>query len=117
MSMLLSYLFIILKHYNLFLDLSNEEFSIGRADTNSVILKENDLPYNILCRVSKVHFKITRKNCELSNPVIIKDCSRNGTFLNAKKIGFNEQRILQNDDVISLSHPNYKGKLIWMFWK
>ncbi|KAL5281534.1 CHEK2 family protein [Megaselia abdita] len=89
-------------------DLCNEEFAIGRADTNSVILKENELPYNILCRVSKVHFKITRENCELSNPVIIKDCSRNGTFLNERKIGYNEQRILQNDDVISLSHPNYK---------
>mgnify|MGYP004598919911 CR=1 FL=1 len=35
--------------------------------------------------------------------------SRNGTFVNGEKIGMNNSRILQNDDVISLAHQTYKG--------
>lgn len=37
------------------------------------------------------------------------DLSRNGTFVNSERIGTNRRRILQNDDIISLSHPTYKG--------
>ncbi|XP_019895238.1 ovarian-specific serine/threonine-protein kinase Lok isoform X1 [Musca domestica] len=90
-------------------DLSNESFTAGRGDNNDLILTLNDLPEKILCRISKVHFVIRRANCDLSNPVYIEDLSRNGTFVNSERIGTNSRRILQNDDIISLSHPTYKA--------
>ncbi|TMW41993.1 hypothetical protein DOY81_012928 [Sarcophaga bullata] len=87
------------------LDLNVETFTAGRGENNDLILTLNDLPEKILGRISKVHFTITRANCDLSNP----DLSRNGTFVNSERIGTNRRRILQNDDIISLSHPTYKA--------
>ncbi|XP_075152380.1 ovarian-specific serine/threonine-protein kinase loki [Haematobia irritans] len=91
------------------LDLSNESFTAGRGENNDLMLTTSDLPEKILCRISKVHFIIKRANCDLSNPVYIEDHSRNGTFVNSERVGTNSRRILQNDDIISLSHPTYKA--------
>ncbi|KAI8118033.1 Ovarian-specific serine/threonine-protein kinase Lok [Lucilia cuprina] len=91
------------------LDLNVETFTAGRGENNDLILTLNDLPEKILCRISKVHFTIKRADCDLSNPVYIEDLSRNGTFVNSERIGTNRRRILQNDDIISLSHPTYKA--------
>uniref|UniRef100_A0A1A9W2P4 non-specific serine/threonine protein kinase n=1 Tax=Glossina brevipalpis TaxID=37001 RepID=A0A1A9W2P4_9MUSC len=91
------------------LDLNTESFTVGRGETNDLMLTLNDLPEKILNRISKDHFVIKRMGCDLSNPVYIKDLSRNGTFVNSEKIGANKQRILQNNDIISLSHPTYKA--------
>ncbi|XP_073826361.1 ovarian-specific serine/threonine-protein kinase loki isoform X1 [Musca autumnalis] len=90
-------------------DLSNESFTAGRGENNDLVLTLSDLPEKILCRISKVHFVIRRANCDLSNPVYIEDLSRNGTFVNSERIGTNNRRILQDDDIISLSHPVYKA--------
>ncbi|XP_013101371.1 ovarian-specific serine/threonine-protein kinase Lok isoform X2 [Stomoxys calcitrans] len=91
------------------LDLNNESFTAGRGENNDLMLTTSDLPEKILCRISKVHFIIKRANCDLSNPVYIEDHSRNGTFVNSERVGTNSRRILQNDDIISLSHPTYKA--------
>lgn len=40
---------------------------------------------------------------------MFQDLSRNGTFLNGEKIGHQQRQILLNDDIISLSHPQYKA--------
>ncbi|XP_037960574.1 ovarian-specific serine/threonine-protein kinase Lok [Teleopsis dalmanni] len=91
------------------LDLNNENFSTGRGENNDLSLNTSHLPEKVLCRISKVHFRISRDSCDLSNPVYIEDLSRNGTFVNSEKIGINKKRILVNDDTISISHPNYKA--------
>ncbi|XP_032595136.1 ovarian-specific serine/threonine-protein kinase Lok isoform X1 [Drosophila grimshawi] len=100
---------IIYTHSSFCVDLNNDEFSAGRGEANDLILTLNDLPEKILSRISKVHFIIKRANCDLTNPVYIQDLSRNGTFVNGEKIGTNKTRILQNDDIIALSHPTYKA--------
>ncbi|KAH8377497.1 hypothetical protein KR093_005759 [Drosophila rubida] len=100
---------IIYTHSSLSVDLNNDEFSAGRGEANDLILTLNDLSEKILSRISKVHFIIKRANCDLTNPVYIQDLSRNGTFVNGEKIGMNKTRILQNDDIIALSHPTYKA--------
>ncbi|XP_060660337.1 ovarian-specific serine/threonine-protein kinase Lok isoform X1 [Drosophila nasuta] len=100
---------IIYTHSSLCVDLNNDEFSAGRGEANDLILTLNDLSEKILSRISKVHFIIKRANCDLTNPVYIQDLSRNGTFVNGEKIGMNKTRILQNDDIIALSHPTYKA--------
>ncbi|KAL9897653.1 ovarian-specific serine/threonine-protein kinase Lok-like [Glossina fuscipes fuscipes] len=91
------------------LDLNIESFAVGRGETNDLILTTSELSEKFLNRISKEHFVIKRMGCNLSHPVYIKDLSRNGTFVNGEKIGINKQRILQNNDIISLSHPTYKA--------
>lgn len=88
------------------LDLCHEKFAAGRGEGNDMVLTLKELPEKMLCRISKVHFEIRRENCDISKPVFIQDFSRNGTFVNGELIGTNKCRILQNDDVIALSHPN-----------
>ncbi|TMW42354.1 hypothetical protein DOY81_012567 [Sarcophaga bullata] len=61
------------------LDLNIETFTAGRGENNDLILTLNDLPEKILCRISKVHFTITRANCDLSNPVYIERSSNSIT--------------------------------------
>ena len=58
-------------NFMFFIDLNVETFTAGRGENNDLILTLNDLPEKILCRISKVHFTITRANCDLSNPVYI----------------------------------------------
>ncbi|XP_067625623.1 ovarian-specific serine/threonine-protein kinase Lok [Eurosta solidaginis] len=91
------------------IDLNSDEFTAGRGEGNSLMLTLNYLPENILYRISKVHFTLKRANCDISNPVYIFDNSRNGTYVNGEQIGTNNSRILQNNDVISLSHPTCKA--------
>lgn len=69
------------------------------------------MPEKMLCRISKVHFKIERDVKDLSSPVYIYDMGRNGTFVNGIRIGYNKKRILTNDDVIALVTPFYKGSV------
>lgn len=69
----------------------------------------DSMPEKMLCRISKVHFKIERDIKDLSSPVYIYDAGRNGTFVNGVRIGYNKKRILTNDDTISLVNPLYKG--------
>lgn len=90
------------------LDLCKEEFKAGRSDICELVFSLEELPKNVLCRISKVHFKIERDITNLNTPVYIHDLARNGTFVNQEKIGYNQKRILLNDDVISLVHPQYK---------
>lgn len=93
------------------LDLNAPEFTAGRNTTNNLCIGKEHLPDKILSRISNFHFSITREimtNNDIS-PTYIQDKSRNGTFLNGDLIGYQKTRILKDDDVIALSHPNYKA--------
>uniref|UniRef100_A0A1B0FRF0 Ovarian-specific serine/threonine-protein kinase Lok n=1 Tax=Glossina morsitans morsitans TaxID=37546 RepID=A0A1B0FRF0_GLOMM len=92
------------------LDLNDENFTVGRAENNSLIISSKILEsQNILSGISKLHFMIRRSMCDVYSPIYIEDHSRNGTFVNGERIGANNRRILQNNDTISLSHPNYEA--------
>ncbi|KAL9890794.1 LOW QUALITY PROTEIN: ovarian-specific serine/threonine-protein kinase Lok-like [Glossina fuscipes fuscipes] len=89
------------------LDLDGESFTVGRAENNSLIISSKILDsQNILSGISKLHFMIRRSICDVYGPIYIEDLS---TFVNGERIGTNNRRILQNNDTISLSHPNYKA--------
>lgn len=96
----------------MFLDLCNETFTAGRQDNCNLRFMNDVMPEKMLCRISKIHFKIERDIKNLSSPVYIYDMGRNGTFVNGARIGYNKKRILSNDDTISLVNPLYKGKLL-----
>lgn len=64
-------LYVLLNKLFVFIDLNVETFTAGRGENNDLILTLNDLPEKILCRISKVHFTITRAGCDLTNPVYI----------------------------------------------
>ncbi|XP_055389418.1 ovarian-specific serine/threonine-protein kinase Lok [Condylostylus longicornis] len=90
------------------LDLCKEKFCVGRAETNDLVLKEDDIEHKHLCRMSKEHFSISRNLPAGLNPVYIQDLSRNGTFVNGERIGMNKRRILKHDDIIALSYFKYQ---------
>lgn len=98
-------------------------------EDNDVCITQNELPENILNRISKVHFKIKKDINDLFSPVYIyvseinnwyqflfidfddyfQDLARNGTYVNGERVGLNNKRILLDNDIIALAHPRYKG--------
>ncbi|XP_055642459.1 ovarian-specific serine/threonine-protein kinase Lok isoform X2 [Toxorhynchites rutilus septentrionalis] len=91
------------------LDLCNDVFKVGRDDDNDLSLNKDHLPTKVVSRISKVHFLIVKDLQDQKNPVYIIDESRNGTFVNGNLVGPHNKMILKNDDVIALSHPQYKS--------
>lgn len=61
-------------------------------------------------RISKIHFVLYKENNLDDSPVLIKDLSRNGTFLNGILIGQNQTRFLKTGDVISVIEEDIKSK-------
>lgn len=57
-------------------DLCNNSFAAGRDDSNDLCLTKRELPEKILCRISKVHFSITKDGTDITNPVYIEVCIR-----------------------------------------
>ncbi|CAD5117087.1 DgyrCDS5900 [Dimorphilus gyrociliatus] len=74
-------------------DLSTNEFSIGRSENNSYAFPSN------VKFVSRVQFILKKKE----NKYIITDKSRNGTFVNRKRLAHDETIELKNGDVISMN--------------
>lgn len=58
-----------------FSDLCNEHFEAGRDETNDLVLTKVELPEKILCRISKVHFRIIKDLSDVTNPVYIEVCA------------------------------------------
>eukprot|EP01059_Diplonema_ambulator_P036359 TRINITY_DN9027_c0_g1_i1.p1 TRINITY_DN9027_c0_g1~~TRINITY_DN9027_c0_g1_i1.p1 ORF type:complete len:567 (+),score=143.74 TRINITY_DN9027_c0_g1_i1:83-1702(+) len=87
----------------------DEEVSMGRLSSNTVVMHDN--PY-----VSSNHLKLWK----LGNDVFVLDLSRNGTWVgepgNLKRIGAQNRKKLCHGEVISLldqSIPTNKGKLMY----
>lgn len=53
------------------LDLCAELFAAGRDEANDLCLTKRELPEKILCRISKVHFHISKDLADVANPVYI----------------------------------------------
>lgn len=53
------------------LDLCRESFAAGRDEVNELCLTKRELPEKILCRISKVHFRISKDLDDVQNPVYI----------------------------------------------
>jgi len=64
-----------------------------------------------LSNVSREHFSIKRVCDPLAgNQIIVEDLSSNGTWVDGRRVGKGERRVLSNGDEISLSH-RVKGSL------
>lgn len=91
------------------LELCGEEFKAGRENSNDLCINENHVSDPILCKISKIHFTLHKDITDLRSPTYIIDRSRNGTFVNGIPIGTGKKMILKSEDIIALSHPNYKA--------
>ncbi|CAH0715605.1 unnamed protein product, partial [Brenthis ino] len=92
-------------------DLIQPEFTLGRALTSTFVMKTDIIKENIIKNVSKQHFVIRRDLSETLSPAIITDLSHNGTFINGEKIGKGNSRVLDDNDVISVTHCIVKNLL------
>lgn len=87
-----------------YIDLIQPEFSLGRSFNCTFIMRKDNIKESIIRNVSKLHFVIKRNLSELLSPAIITDLSHNGTFVNGEDIGKGNSRVLDDNDVISVTH-------------
>ncbi|PNF41023.1 hypothetical protein B7P43_G08824 [Cryptotermes secundus] len=86
------------------LDLSDDEYTIGRAQDCNITISYLEVKEDVLQTISKRHCKIIKVTPE----VYLEDYSSNGTYVNSEKIGKGNRRILKNNDQISLAWPHFK---------
>ncbi|XP_068633147.1 ovarian-specific serine/threonine-protein kinase Lok-like [Battus philenor] len=96
------------EEYPSYYDLVQPEFSLGRALNCSFVMKKDIIKEIIVKSVSKHHFVIKRNLLEPLSPAILTDLSFNGTFINSKLVGKGLSRVLDDNDKISVTHPNVK---------
>ncbi|KDQ97283.1 serine/threonine-protein kinase Chk2 [Zootermopsis nevadensis] len=91
------------------LDLSDNEYTIGRAQDCSITISYLEVREDVLQTISKQHCRIVRTEVSSGTPeVYLEDYSSNGTYVNSEKIGKGNKRILKNNDHISLASPQFK---------
>lgn len=84
-------------------DIRGKECRFGRdAECEYVFKKEDGIEKKVICMISQIHFVLKKMRNDDESPIIIKDCSVNGTLLNGEMIGKNKQRIIRTGDVISI---------------
>ncbi|XP_059048501.1 ovarian-specific serine/threonine-protein kinase Lok-like [Achroia grisella] len=89
-------------------DLIQAEFSLGRSFSCTYVIRKEMVNENIIKNISKQHFILKRDLSEPLCPAIITDLSHNGTFVNGILVGKGNSRILDDNDVISVSHQSMK---------
>jgi len=89
----------------LFTELSENEYTIGRAQECKIKITYLEVKETVLGTISKKHCKIVKAAPE----VYLEDLSFNGTYVNNEKIGKGKKRILKNNDQISLVSPQFRG--------
>lgn len=92
-------------------DIRGGEFKFGRdRSCQYEIRKDEGIDIRSWNRISKIHFILSKDmSCE-DSPILIKDTSRNGTFINGELIGPNQVCLLRTGDVISIIEPLLKSK-------
>ncbi|KAJ4439911.1 hypothetical protein ANN_08041 [Periplaneta americana] len=88
------------------LDLSDNEYSLGRAQDCTIRISRSHVKDDVLQTISKLHCKIVKSDS--TSEVYLEDHSFNGTFVNNEKIGKGDKRILKNYDLISLASVHFK---------
>ncbi|CAK1556321.1 unnamed protein product [Leptosia nina] len=96
------------KKLDAYYDLIEPQFSVGRSVDNTFIVRKDTIKELIIKNISKRHFIIKRDMAEPLNPAILTDLSYNGTYVNGVIIGRGKSRVLDNDDVISVTLPFIK---------
>jgi len=93
------------------LTIDTDSYTIGRSHSCNITLSLRNCDRNFLSNVSREHFSIKRVCDPLAgSQIIIEDISSNGTWVDGRKVGKGEKRVLSNGDEISLSHRT-KGSL------
>ncbi|CAG4956066.1 unnamed protein product [Colias eurytheme] len=87
-------------------DLIQPDFTLGRALSCNIVVKKETVEERILKSVSKQHFVIRRDMTEPLNPAVLTDLSHNGTYVNGVQIGKNMSRVLDDNDVIAITHKS-----------
>ncbi|XP_066151765.1 ovarian-specific serine/threonine-protein kinase Lok-like isoform X2 [Euwallacea fornicatus] len=83
-----------------------QKFSFGRGESCSVLVNNKNCPYDkVINGISKIHFEIQKSDED--QLVFITDCSKNGTYVNGKKLGYHNKKILKNKDHIAVSNSSY----------
>lgn len=89
------------------LKLVNDSYSIGRNDSNCIIIKDK--------KISGLHFRIVLEKGKTHNIPIIYDESSHGTFLNGERIGKKKHRSLQQSDKITLVTDDSSEWIFYFF--
>lgn len=102
----------IIHHYSfhLFAVITKQPFKVGRSKHCDVVLENLHLQ-NFVNNVSKEHFILTKDS--KSKSMYLTDVSKNGTFLNGKKVIKNRKVLLTDDTKISVGHINCSGIYIF----
>uniref|UniRef100_A0A1B6DMK8 non-specific serine/threonine protein kinase n=1 Tax=Clastoptera arizonana TaxID=38151 RepID=A0A1B6DMK8_9HEMI len=92
------------------IDLSKEEYVVGRSPDCDICITESNAPKNLVVVISKLQFKVWRKPLDTGSYLVyLKDMSMNGTFVNKVKVGKSNEIALCNGDEISLARPSFKA--------
>jgi len=89
----------------LFTELTENEYAIGRGEECTVRFTPSEITEADLELISRTHCKISKTPTE----VYLEDFSRNGTYVNRKKVRRHKRIILKNNDEISLGSPEFRG--------
>lgn len=87
------------------IDLEGETFMLGRSDSCNLTIDDKIMSMSIITNISKTHFEIRKDDDSI---IYITDLSKNGTFINGKRIGRGNKNILQDDDEISIGFKSLK---------
>ncbi|XP_063707569.1 ovarian-specific serine/threonine-protein kinase Lok-like [Culicoides brevitarsis] len=92
-----------------FLDIRAPQFRFGRDHKCEYVFdKPENLEMKWFLRVSKIHFVMYKDTTSEDSPIIIKDLSKNGTFVNGKLVGQNQIQVLLTGDVIGVAAPHIR---------
>lgn len=87
--------------------ITKQPFKVGRSKQCDVVL-ENIHLQNFVHNVSKEHFILTKDS--KSNFIYLTDVSKNGTYINGRKVHKNEPFALTDDCRIAVGHINCCSK-------
>ena len=87
-------------------------YRIGRNDCCDIVLKEGSFDKDYLAGVSRRHFAVCRSNDGQS--FTVRDLSRNGTYLNRRKMPKSSELPLRHGDRIGLFNRNDKHQIVFL---
>ncbi|XP_063699133.1 ovarian-specific serine/threonine-protein kinase Lok-like [Culicoides brevitarsis] len=93
-----------------YFDIRGNQFNFGRDPKTCqyVCGKDEGLDLKSWNRISKVHFMMYRESLDPTSPILLRDLSRNGTYINGELVGQNQTRLVKNGDFIAIIEPHLK---------
>lgn len=94
-------------------ELKEEVVTVGKLTTCEVSITSEEVPGNFWVVISRKHFSISRIQQEVLGKTIsavqLTDLSMNGTFINGRKVGKGQSKDLEDNDLIAVGKPQFKG--------